>query len=185
MRAQTAAPDLLDLTDDLPEVKALETMSVKELVEKYQEVFGEPTRSRNRMHLVRSIAWRIQELAFGGLSSETLAKLAALSAEAPRPWRRRLLDVGKRELPPVAPKPKAPPEPKPRDPRLPPVGTVLRRVYRGETHEVTVGEHDFEYRGAQFPSLSKLALAITGTAWNGFTFFKVPKVKREASGAEA
>lgn len=83
--------EFLELTDDLPEVKALETMPVSELVAKYPEVFGEPTRSRNRVHLVRSISWRIQELTFGGLSAETVARIAALSAEAPRPWRRRML----------------------------------------------------------------------------------------------
>lgn len=164
---------LSDLTDDLPEVLALETMSVSELIGRYEEVFGEPTRSRNRQHLVRSVAWRIQELAFGGLSAETLAQIAALASEAPRPWRRRLLDAGPRPLPPVAKKPPKPaPPPKPRDPRLPPVGTVVRRVYRGETHEVLVRHDDFEYRGQAFGSLSAIAQQITGTNWNGFAFFR-------------
>ena len=170
----SATPELLELADDLPEVLALETMSVSELIGRYEEVFGEPTRSRNRQHLVRSIAWRIQELAFGGISAETVARLAMLSAEAPRPWRRRLLDGGPRQLPPVAKKPAKPaPPPKPRDPRLPPVGTVLRRVYRGETHEVLVRQDDFEYRGNPYASLSALAREITGTTWNGFAFFRV------------
>jgi hypothetical protein len=163
----------LELTDDLPEVLELESMTINQLTCRYAEVFGEPTRSRNRQHLVRSIAWRIQELALGGLSSQTLAQLAALSAEAPRPWRRRLLDTGRRELPPRPAKPAPPPPtPKPRDPRLPPEGTVLRRVYRGETHEVRVRFEDFEYRGKLYASLSSLAREITGTSWNGFTFFK-------------
>jgi len=179
-QVRAAVPDILDLTEDLPEVIALETMSVRELVARYDEVFGEPTRSRNRQHLVRSIAWRIQELAFGGLSAETLAQIAALASEAPRPWRRRLLDAGPRPLPPVPKKLGKPaPPPKPRDPRLPPVGTVLRRVYRGEIHEVTVRHDDFEYRGRAFGSLSALAQEITGTSWNGFTFF------RASSSAEA
>ena len=165
--------EVFDLTDDLPEVLALESMTVNELAERYAEVFGEPTRSRNRQHLVRSVAWRLQELAFGGLSSDTLAKLAALSSEAPRPWRRRLLDAGRRELRPLPAKPAPPPPPpKPRDPRLPPEGTVLRRVYRGETHEVLVRRGDFEYRNKGYASLSALAREITGTNWNGYTFFK-------------
>lgn len=183
---RTATPKpLLELSEDLPEVLALETLTVNQLVERYAEVFGEPTRSRNRQHLVRSIAWRLQELAFGGLSSETLAQLAALSSEAPRPWRRRLLDAGPRTLKarPAKPAP-PPPPPKPRDPRLPPEGTVLRRVYRGETHEVTVRRDDFEYRGASYTSLSALAREITGTSWNGFTFFGAsPGRSAEAQGA--
>jgi hypothetical protein len=166
--------DLAQVTDDLPEIVELENMTVNQLVTRYCEVFNEPTRSRNRQHLVRSIAWRIQELAFGGLSSETLAKLAALSAEAPRPWRRRLLDAGPRQLRPRPLKPAPPPPPpKPRDPRLPPEGTVLRRVYRRETHEVLVREDDFLYRGKVYGSLSALAREITGTSWNGFAFFRV------------
>ncbi len=167
------ATTLFDLTDDLPEVKALENMTVGELIARYAEVFGEPSRSRNRQHLVRSIAWRIQELALGGLSSETLAKIATLGSEAPRPWRRRLLDAGPRQL--HAPQRKSEPPrspPKPRDPRLPPVCTVLRRVYRGETHEVVVRDSDFEYRGKAYASLSAIARVITGTNWNGFTFFR-------------
>jgi hypothetical protein len=173
MHRDSTAQPLLELTDELPAVLELETMTVNQLAARYAEVFGEPTRSRNRQHLVRSVAWRLQELAFGGLSSDTLAKLAALSSEAPRPWRRRLLDAGRRELRPLPAKPTPPPPPpKPRDPRLPPEGTVLRRVYRGETHEVLVRRDDFEYRSRGYASLSALAREITGTNWNGYTFFK-------------
>jgi hypothetical protein len=166
--------EFLELTDDLPEVKALETMPVAELVAKYQEVFGEPTRSRNRVHLVRSISWRIQELAFGGLSAETVARIAVLSGEAPRPWRRRLIRDVAQPLPPL-PRPARTPlqPPRPRDPRLPPVGTILRRSYRGETHEVTVLDDGFEFRGKQYATLSRIAREATGTPWNGFTFFRI------------
>lgn len=180
MPRQFAPTEVFDLTDDLPEVLALESMTVNELAERYAEVFGEPTRSRNRQHLIRSLAWRIQEKALGGLSAETLARIATLAEEAPRPWRRRLLDAGPRKTSQSktrAPEPKAPP--KPRDPRLPPVGTTLRRVYRGETHEVLVREQDFEYRGGTFPSLSAIARDITGTSWNGFAFFRCSPMATE------
>jgi hypothetical protein len=94
MTARKRSPDtdFLRMTQDLPEVLALETMSVKDLTEKYAEVFGEPTRSRNRMYLVRAISWRIQEREYGGLSASTIASIAQVAAEAPRPWRRRLMD---------------------------------------------------------------------------------------------
>jgi hypothetical protein len=179
MTARKRSPDtdFLRMTRDLPEVLALETMSVKDLTEKYAEVFGEPTRSRNRVYLVRAISWRIQERAYGGLSASTIAAIAQVAEEAPRPWRRRLMDRGTRPLP-VLPKPTPKPEPlprAPRDPRLPPPGTVLRRVYRGEAHEVRVHAEDFEYRGKRYTSLSTVARTITGTAWNGFAFFAVGK----------
>ena len=63
-----------------------------------------------------------------------------------------------------------PPEPpaKPRDPRLPPVGTVIHRAHKGEVHEITVLEDGFEYGGAHYRSLSRIAKVVTGTSWNGF-----------------
>jgi Protein of unknown function (DUF2924) len=58
-----------------------------------------------------------------------------------------------------------------RDPRLPPAGTVLKRVYGQRTIEVTVLEHGFEYQGQPFASLSLIAQRVTGTRWNGYLFF--------------
>ncbi len=100
-----------------------------------------------------------------------LLRLAIVSAQAPRPWRRRLLDQG-----PATP---PPPEPArgnslPRDPRLPAAGTILRREYRHSVHEVLVLHDDFEYRGKRYASLSLIAREITGTTWNGFGFFRIP-----------
>jgi hypothetical protein len=58
-----------------------------------------------------------------------------------------------------------------RDPRLPPPGTVLRRAFRGAEYEVKVLEDAFEHGGERFESLSTVATRITGSRWNGFTFF--------------
>jgi hypothetical protein len=58
-----------------------------------------------------------------------------------------------------------------RDPRLPPPGTLLKRVHNGLTHTVQVLPTGFLYNGVAYASLSKLARAITGSNWNGFTFF--------------
>lgn len=65
------------------ELLALEDMKLGELVEKYREVFGKDTRTRNRPYLVRKIAWRLQELAEGGLSERAKARVAELAATAP------------------------------------------------------------------------------------------------------
>src|SRR4051794_29898105 len=55
-----------------------------------------------------------------------------------------------------------------RDSRLPPVGTVLKRVYGKRTIEVTVLGTGFEYQGKSYTSLSLIAQRVTGTRWNGF-----------------
>jgi Protein of unknown function (DUF2924) len=70
----------------------------------------------------------------------------------------------------------------PRDPRVPPVGTVLRRVFEGKAHEVTVCAEGFEYEGRRYESLSAIATEIAGTRWNGFLFFGLKK--RGESGRE-
>ena len=64
-------------------------------------------------------------------------------------------------------------------PRVKP-GTRLIRVWQGETHCVLVLDEGFEWRGARHRSLSVIAKAITGTNWNGWTFFGV----KRSSGAE-
>jgi len=70
----------------------------------------------------------------------------------------------------------------PRDPRVPPVGTVLRRVFEGKACEVTVCAEGFQYEGRRYKSLSAIATEIAGTRWNGFLFFGLKK--RGESGRE-
>jgi hypothetical protein len=50
-------------------------------------------------------------------------------------------------------------------------GTVLVREHNGANHHVTVLEKGFSWNGQSFPSLTKVAHAITGTNWNGPRFF--------------
>jgi hypothetical protein len=50
-------------------------------------------------------------------------------------------------------------------------GTVLGREWNGQMQRVTVLENGFAWRGKTYSSLSKIALAITGTRWNGPRFF--------------
>ena len=73
----------------------------------------------------------------------------------------------------------------PPDERIPPPGTVLTRVYRGQAYHVVVRDDGFEYDGQIFRSLSAIAKLITGSHWNGLLFFKItdPKRRREAGHA--
>jgi hypothetical protein len=50
-------------------------------------------------------------------------------------------------------------------------GTVLGREWNGEMHRVAVLAEGFAWKGSTYPSLSKVAFAITGTRWNGPRFF--------------
>ena len=94
-------------------LRTLEQMTVGELAEKYREVFGEPTRTRNKEYLKKRIAWRIQELAEGGLTPRALELIERLAPEAPARWRQPVVRNGGPAAPAVVTM-KAP-----RDPRLP------------------------------------------------------------------
>jgi len=169
-RARQARAALANIPAQLA---ALEGMDVPALRAKYEEVFGEPTRAGNRDYLRKRIAWRIQELAEGGLSERAKARIQELIADAPIRWRR---PRGAQEGGGNGTAASA------RDPRLPAPGSVLTRIYEGVEHRVTVLEDGFEYGGERFKSLSKVAKAITGQHWNGYLYFGL---RGRARGEEA
>lgn len=174
----TRATRNLEALGDVPaRLAALDDMRGKALAALYLELYGEPTRSRNAAYLRKRLAWRIQELAEGGLSQGAIDRIAAIGDGLPERWRMRQVGLTKLEPPPpVAQAPVA----TSRDPRLPPVGSVLQRVFEGVTYEVTVMADVFEFEGKTYKSLSAVAKEITGTAWNGFLFFGL---KKPATGA--
>jgi hypothetical protein len=152
------------------EVAALQRMTVKQLRDKYAEVFGEETPAHNKAWLVKRIAWRLQALAEGDLTERARRRAAELANDA---------DL--RLSPPRGPAPQAPvPErtqtqvlPFQPDDRLPPPGTILTRPYKGDVVQVLVLAQGFEYHGAVYPSLSAVAKAVTGSHCNGYLFFRL------------
>lgn len=172
------------------ELAAIQSMTVSQLSSKYSQVFGEPTRSRNRTYLQKKLSWRIQELATAGLSEKALSRIKELAVFAPARWRlepekalqqeqikrsiSKLVHVQAKPGRPVSKDSPSELVSKPeRDPRLPPAGSVLQREWRGEVYEVLVGETDFEYRGTRYSALSQVAREIAGTRWNGYAFFRL------------
>jgi hypothetical protein len=145
------------VNDVVEELKRLSALTVGELVAQHAELFGEPSRSRNKKHLVKKLAWRIQATAGGGLSARAVQRIADLGDGLPDRWQERATRARKAE--------------RRRDPRLPPAGTVLRRTFDSVEHEVRVLEDSFEYCGERFGSLSAVATRIAESRWNGFTFF--------------
>jgi Protein of unknown function (DUF2924) len=59
-------------------------------------------------------------------------------------------------------------------------GTTLRREWNGKIHRVAVLASGFGWNGTTYPSLSKVAFAITGTRWNGPRFFGLRDKGRSA-----
>jgi hypothetical protein len=173
--------------DDMPsQLAALETMNVPALAEKFRELYGEPTRSRNRAYLKKRLAWRIEANFQGDLSQGAIARIQQLGDQLPERWQMRL---GQPASEPAAAGDAATKldaalstaTTEPRDPRVPPVGTVVRRVFDGKTHEVTVRAEGFEYEGRQYKTLSAIANQIAGSRWNGFLFFGLKKPSASAS----
>jgi hypothetical protein len=178
-RKEAAGQARQAVADVSGQLAALREMTVGQLCERYREVFGEPTRSRNKDRLRKKIAWRIQELAEGGLSNHAQARIAELAPNAPVRWRSSSGGGPGHHAP-------RPDQAKDRDPCLPPPSTVLIREHQGAEHRVTVLEDGFEYRGARYRSLSKIAQEITGTRWNGYLFFRLKsRAKERGAGGEA
>ena len=138
---------------------ALKTAPTAELRRQWRELFLTEAPAFNRRYLESRLAYRIQELAYGGLKPETLKRLQALGEQ---------LDGGnvttrriRADLRPIA-------------------GTRLIREYQGVEQFVTVLQDGFEWQGRPYQSLSAIARAITGTRWNGWVFFGLKNHRRVA-----
>jgi hypothetical protein len=151
----------MDLSKDLAQLPKL---MVKELRLKYAEVFGEPTNAANKDWLIKRIAWRMQANALGGLSERALKRAAELARDSD------LRLNPPKTIPMAAAARGSAPQ---RDPRLPIPGTVLVRDYKGRQIRVEVLKDGFLYDGANHPTLSAVAKAITGSHCNGFHFFRL------------
>jgi hypothetical protein len=156
-------------TEVMKQIDSLRDASIAELRTKYHEVFQEQTSCKHREHLFRRIAWRLQELTEGGLSdrararAEEIAKDLDVRIHAPRSF---FAAGGKGH-----PQSSAERNRRQRDRRLPPTGTVLTRKWRDRTVVVEVLAEGFRHDDQIYSSLSALAMAITGTRWNGLAFF--------------
>ena len=161
-------------TSMIHRIHALRRMNVAELGEEWQRLYGEPARSSSREHLWRRLAWRVQELAHGGLSATTKARIAEL---VPEGLVRPAAHLGAVTAPDDVPAKTVQPRPV-RDPRLPSAGTVLTRQYHGREIRVLALDDGFEWEGHHYRSLSAVAKAVTGQKWNGLLFFGLTERSR-------
>ena len=160
-------------TSIVSQIQALQHMTVGQLRVEWERLYGEPTRSRNKVYLWRRLAWRVQELALGGLRDDTKARMLDL---VPTTFTRSQVPPG---FAPQGCESSTPPGPATRrDPRLPAPGSVIVREYLGQTLRLNVLDDGFELDGVHYNSLSEAARVVTGQRWNGPLFWGLRERKR-------
>jgi hypothetical protein len=118
-----------------------------ELTKLWNAFYDHEPMSFSKSYLISKIAYRIQELAFGGLSVETRKRMDQMSANING-------SVVKKKYKPL-------------------VGSKIIKEYRDKTYEIVVVDGGFSFEGEVFRSLSAIANKITGTKWNGLKFFSM------------
>ena len=135
----------------LRQLASLNHMNLYELRDKYAEMYGCETKMTSAEFLRRRLAYRIQEIYYGGLTDEENHILAQIARADPAS------NLSKRKQAKYLPR-----------------GTILSREWHGAVYEVTAtGAGTFEFKGHLYRSLSAVAELITGTKWNGREFFGV------------
>jgi Protein of unknown function (DUF2924) len=146
MKRQTPIRDRTALS---VEIGGLSKASIKDLRECWETVCGKaPCGHIGRSFLIRAIAYRLQEQAFGGLKSSTrrqLARVAQETADGNSPKKPQSRKAG--------------------------TGTILVREWQGNSHHVTVLDDGVALNGKRYRSLSEVAREITGSRWSGPRFF--------------
>jgi len=133
------------------------------LLARYAEVFGKPPRAKNRAHLAKRIAWKMEEQRSGGLSKKAKERLDELIAKLD-------IDLGDRR---AAGRVTA----GSRSIELAP-GTTIRRRWKSHDIVVRVLEDGFDHEGRRYGSLTAVAKAITGQHLSGPAFFGLSKRMR-------
>ena len=132
------------------ELAELQQMQRCELLELWGHHFkSQPLHRLSRKLIIHTIAYRIQEKAFGGLKPAVLRQLRSISSDQTHTARKS----ASRSTDRLAP------------------GTQLLREWNDQTYYVIVLQKGFLWNGLTFPSLSAVARDITGARWSGPRFF--------------
>ena len=132
------------------EIAKLPVMTLPQLQELWQKYFDAPATSLNKDFYISRIAYRMQELQYGGLGTAT-----------------KMLLINMYQKKEEAKKSNA----------LPPVGTRLLKTYHGQEHVVTILRDGFDYNGMTYKTLSSIASRITGQKVSGKFFFGLSKTE--------
>lgn len=154
-RKRRGRPSAQAEADLAARVRALPDCPRAELEAEWRRLWSpQVPRHASREFLVRAVAYGLQAEVYGGLDAETqrlLKKAGQANGKPSRPQPRRL---GK--------------------------NSKLIREWHGEMHEVLVLDKGFAWHGETYSSLTAIARAITGTHWNGWTFFGLKRRGKEA-----
>jgi len=128
----------------------LPQLDIHELREEWRFLYkADASPHLSRQLLIRAVAYRMQEVALGGLRLEPQRQLRQIATELKQTGG----EAAKRFRPQLKP------------------GTRLMREWQGRTYEVVVLDDGFSWQGTRCNSLSAIARKITGTAWSGPLFF--------------
>jgi hypothetical protein len=138
-----------DATARREALSRLPTLDIGELRQEWRSLYKtQAPGNLSRELLVRAVAYRMQEVALGGLRP---------------PRQRQLRQIAQQFKQTGAVNTPARPELKP--------GTRLMREWQGRTYDALVLDDGFSWQGTSYRSLSAIARKITGTAWSGPLFF--------------
>jgi hypothetical protein len=143
-----AVPDRASLDN---EIARLRDLDVGELRSRWHNLFGRRPHPHLPRHLLfRVLAYRLQADVLGDLDGESQRLLDR--SVSPEDAGQRAVDLARRTA------------------NLRP-GTALAREWNSQMQRVVVFADGFAWNGKTYPSLSKVAFAITGTRWSGPKFF--------------
>jgi hypothetical protein len=142
----------------LHKIGGLADLTSQQLREEWRRLHRSQPPRLSRDLLIRTIAYRMQELAYGGPSKATLRKLQSLAKELETNGS-LACEVDHSVRP----------------------GMRLVREWRGRLHTVIVTQEGFEFAGKRYASLTKIAHAITGAHWSGPRFFGLTRSRTSAA----
>lgn len=147
------------------QVASLPKLQYEELKAMYVALYGKEPPAYNRDLIIKRLAYRLQEIAYGGLPERVLRRLDEVLVENGYDENAMPIGVSKRKRKVMNDHPV--------------IGTVLVREWRGERYEVTSLRDGFEFKGRKYRSLSAIAAAITGAHQSGVAFFGLKPARRK------
>ena len=132
----------------LRQIDELQRMSMSELRKKWSDLIGGDSSNQSKLHMIRRLAYRLQELSIGGFTKNTRDSLTGWAVNPKKAESKAVREKAALQL-----------------------GTRLLRDWHGQRYEVIVQEDGFLFQGKRYRSLSSISRAITGRHCNGRRFF--------------
>jgi len=129
-------------------LETISSMSLAELTSEWEMLYKKSVPTLSADLLSRSIAYRLQERQYGGLTTTARRQINRLAKQ-----------LGNGAEVSISPHGDLKP------------GTRLSRDWHGKTCHVLVMDEGFLFEDRRYRSLSQIANAITGTKWSGPRFF--------------